>query len=168
MHCALEYGSDLHVNECQRFDTIVLGLLKDKKNKKKKDAKSRVFFNFLRCVRKLHYYGDVITHLIGNQLQNTMVVFKMHDSVPSVRYSSICNVLHLWRTSLIPTYRVYRLYDYRLYDLFGTCTLFISFEPIHCVLNYTHNNVSQYYLHNKISQNYLHNHICICKQIASI
>ena len=25
-----------------------------------------------------------------------MVVFKMRDSVPSVRYSSICNVLRLW------------------------------------------------------------------------
>ena len=35
----------------------------------------------------------------------------MRDSVPSVRYSSICNVLHLWRISLIPTYRVYQLYD---------------------------------------------------------
>ena len=35
----------------------------------------------------------------------------MRDSVPSVRYSSVCNVLRLWRISLIPTYRVYRLYD---------------------------------------------------------
>ena len=41
-----------------------------------------------------------------------MVVFKLRDSVSSVRYSTICNVLRLWRTSLIPTYRVYRLYDY--------------------------------------------------------
>ena len=40
-----------------------------------------------------------------------MVVFKMHDSVPSARYSPICNVLRQWKTSLIPTYRVYRLYD---------------------------------------------------------
>ena len=30
----------------------------------------------------------------------------MHDSVTSVKYSSICNVLRLWKTSLIPTYRV--------------------------------------------------------------
>ena len=47
-----------------------------------------------------------------------MVLFKMRDSVPSVRYSSVCIVLRLWRISLIPTYRVYRLYDrvYRLYD----------------------------------------------------
>ena len=35
----------------------------------------------------------------------------MHDSVPSPRYSAICNVLRQWKTSLIRTYRVYRLYD---------------------------------------------------------
>ena len=35
----------------------------------------------------------------------------MRDSVPSVRYSSVCNVLRQWRIWLIPTYRVYRLYD---------------------------------------------------------
>ena len=40
-----------------------------------------------------------------------MVVFKMRDSVPSARYSPVCNVLRLWRIRLIPTYRVYRLYD---------------------------------------------------------
>ena len=41
-----------------------------------------------------------------------MVVFKMRDSVPSASYSSVCNVLRQWNISLIPTYRVYRLYDY--------------------------------------------------------
>ena len=41
----------------------------------------------------------------------TMVVFKMRDSVPSARYPPVCNVLRLWRNSLIPTHRVYRLYD---------------------------------------------------------
>ena len=35
----------------------------------------------------------------------------MRDSVPSPRYSAVCNVLRQWKTSLIPTYRVYRLYD---------------------------------------------------------
>ena len=35
----------------------------------------------------------------------------MRDSVPSARYSSVCNVLLQWSISLIPTYRVYRLYD---------------------------------------------------------
>ena len=43
----------------------------------------------------------------------------MRDSVPSASYSSVCNVLRQWNISLIPTYRVYRLYDrvYRLYDI---------------------------------------------------
>ena len=36
-----------------------------------------------------------------------MVLFKMRDSVHSVRYSPVCNVLRLWRIWLIPTYRVY-------------------------------------------------------------
>ena len=40
-----------------------------------------------------------------------MVVFKMRDSVPSPRYSPVCNVWRQWKTLLIPTYRVYRLYD---------------------------------------------------------
>ena len=40
-----------------------------------------------------------------------IVVFKMRDSIPSARYSPICNVLRQWKTSLIPIYRVYRLYD---------------------------------------------------------
>ena len=35
----------------------------------------------------------------------------MSDSVPSARYSSVCNVLLQWSISLIPTYRVYRFYD---------------------------------------------------------
>ena len=40
-----------------------------------------------------------------------MMVFQMRDSVPSPRYSSVSNVLRQWKTLLIPTYRVYRLYD---------------------------------------------------------
>ena len=35
----------------------------------------------------------------------------MRDSVPSASYSSVCNVLRQWSISLIPTYRVYQLYD---------------------------------------------------------
>ena len=36
----------------------------------------------------------------------------MRDSVPTARYSSVRNVLRLWSISLIPTDRVYGLYDY--------------------------------------------------------
>ena len=50
------------------------------------------------------------THSIGNQLYNTMVLFKIRDSVPSMKYSSASNVLRLWRIWLIPTYRIYQLY----------------------------------------------------------
>ena len=35
----------------------------------------------------------------------------MRDSVPSPRYSPVCNVLRQWKTSLIPTSKVYLLYD---------------------------------------------------------
>ena len=31
------------------------------------------------------------TYSIGNQLYNLVVIFKMHDSVPNVRYFRICN-----------------------------------------------------------------------------
>ena len=33
-----------------------------------------------------------------------MVMFKMHNSILSVRYSCVCNVLCLWRILLIPTW----------------------------------------------------------------
>ena len=49
-----------------------------------------------------------------------MVVFKKRHSVPSARYSSVCNVLRQWRIWLIPTYRVYRLYDYIRRNILGT------------------------------------------------
>ena len=35
----------------------------------------------------------------------------MRESIPTARYSPVCNVLRQWKTSLILTYRVYRLYD---------------------------------------------------------
>ena len=70
------------------------------------------------------------THSIGNQLQNTMVVFKMRDSVPSARYSPVCNVLRQWKTSLIPTYRVYRLYDILVCVYYTHTNIFLEQEKI--------------------------------------
>ena len=49
----------------------------------------------------------------------------MRDSVPSGSYSSVCNVLRQWNISLIPTYRVYRLYDIESTDSMILC-------PINC------------------------------------
>ena len=65
----------------------------------------------MQCVRKLALYSDVIHLFDWKSAIEQMVVFKMRDSVPSARYSSVCNVLRQWRIWLIPTYRVYRLYD---------------------------------------------------------
>ena len=53
----------------------------------------------------------------------------MRDSVPSPRYSAICNVLREWKTSLIPTYRVYRLYDIESTD---SMTYIINLEIFAC------------------------------------
>ena len=51
------------------------------------------------------------TNSIENQLQNTMVVFKRRDSVPSASYSSVCNVLCLWSLSLIPIWPIIECTD---------------------------------------------------------
>ena len=58
----------------------------------------------------LRYIAMLYTYSIGNQPYNTMMVLKIRDSAPRARYSSVCNLLRLWRISLTPTYRVYRFY----------------------------------------------------------
>ena len=71
-----------------------------------------VIFYFARRAPKLLYYGDVIhSFYLKSAVEHDGVFFLMRDSVPSPRYSPICNVLRQWKTSLIPTYRVYRLHD---------------------------------------------------------
>ena len=50
----------------------------------------------------------------------------MRDSVPSPRYSPVCNVLRQWKTSLIPTYRVYRLYGKKKMNKKAKWRLFTS------------------------------------------
>ena len=53
----------------------------------------------------------------------------MRESVPTARYSPVCNVLRQWKTSLILTYRVYRLYD-------RTCTWHCqNFDSLHLLLS---------------------------------
>ena len=109
-----------------RYDTIALGLLKKEEEEEEEEEEENkecqiaiYFFYFARCLRKIALYS---AHSIGNQPYNTMVVFKMRDSLPSARYSSVCNVMRLWNISLIHTYRVYRLYDLFIqtlyYDIF--------------------------------------------------
>ena len=62
-------------------------------------------------VRKIALYSDLIHSFDWKSAVVHDGVFKMRDSVPSGSYSSVCNVLRQWNIPLIPTYRVYRLYD---------------------------------------------------------
>ena len=71
-------------------------------------------FYIARRAPKLRYYGDVIHSFYWKSAVEHDGGKKMRDSVPSPRYSPHCNVLRQWKTSLIPTYRVYRLYDISL------------------------------------------------------
>ena len=59
LHCALENGADLYVNECQKMRDYLARSTEERRRRRKKNAKSR-FFYFARCVRKLRYYSDVI------------------------------------------------------------------------------------------------------------
>ena len=60
LHCTLENGADLYVNERQKIRHYRARSTEERRRKKKKkNAKSR-FFYFAWCVRKLRYYSDVI------------------------------------------------------------------------------------------------------------
>ena len=56
LHCVLENGADLYVNERQKIRHYHT---RSAEERRIKNAKSR-FFYFMQCVRKLRYYGDVI------------------------------------------------------------------------------------------------------------
>ena len=75
-----------------------------------------------------------------------MVVFKMRDSVPSPRYSPVCNVLREWKTSLIPTYSLPTLCYHAIiyytmpFNIYYTLSLYtISCHDIlyHAIIYYT-------------------------------
>ena len=62
LHCALENGTDLYVNERQKIRHYRARSTEERKKKKKKKVEECqiVIFYFARCVRKLRYYIDVI------------------------------------------------------------------------------------------------------------
>ena len=64
LHCTLENGADLYVNERQKIRHYRARSTEERRRRKrrrrrKKNAKSR-FFYFARCVRKIALYSDVI------------------------------------------------------------------------------------------------------------
>ena len=61
---------------------------------KKKECQIAIFY-FAWCVCKLRCYDDVIYSFDWKSAVNAMVVLKMRDSVPSMRYSCVCNVSRL-------------------------------------------------------------------------
>ena len=69
----------------------------------------------------------------------------MRESVPTTRYLPVCNVLRQWKTSLLLTYRVYRLYY----------TIFIrKQEGLSTLWNYLRASLHQVYIVNQWGKNY--------------
>ena len=62
LHCVLENGADLYVNDRRKIRHY---RARPAEERKKKNAKSR-FFYFALCVRKLRYIAMLYTHSIGN------------------------------------------------------------------------------------------------------
>ena len=57
-----------------------------------------------------------------------MVKVRSLESVPFPRYLCLCNVLRICNIRAIPTYRVYRLYDYNIYVCVAIHSFLFVFE----------------------------------------
>ena len=101
LHCALENGADIYVNERQK----IRHYRARSTEKRRRKCQIVIFFTSRGVYVNCAIIPMLYTHSIGNQPYNTIVVFKMRDIVSSARYSSVCNVLLLWSISLIPTYK---------------------------------------------------------------
>ena len=67
LHCALENGADLYVNERQKIRHYHARSAEERRRRrKKKNAKSR-FFTSRGAYVKLRYITMLYTHSIGNQ-----------------------------------------------------------------------------------------------------
>ena len=66
LHCELENGADLYVNERQKIGQYRARSTEERKRRKKEEEElrrrmpNRDFFYFALCIRKLLYYSDVI------------------------------------------------------------------------------------------------------------
>ena len=67
LHCALQNGADLYVNECQKIRHYHTRSTEERRRRrrKKKNAKS-LFFTSHGAYIKLRYIVMLYTHLIGN------------------------------------------------------------------------------------------------------
>ena len=109
LHCALENGADLYVNERQKIRHFRDRSAEERK--RRKNAKSR-FFYFARCIRKLALYSHVII-LIRLQISRRtrwwclkcVIVYLARDIPTFVMY---CVIVYLARD--IPTFVMYCIY----------------------------------------------------------
>ena len=61
LHCALENGADLYVNERQKIRHYrARSTEKRRRIRRRRKKKNRYFIYFARCVRKLCNYSDII------------------------------------------------------------------------------------------------------------
>ena len=77
----------------------MLGLLKKEEEEEERRMPNYNFFTSRGAYINCAIIAMLYTHSIGNQPWNTMVVFKMHDSVPSMRYSSVCKMYWVYGES---------------------------------------------------------------------
>ena len=66
LHCTLENGADLCVNERQKIQHYHARSTEERRRKKKRNAKSR-FFTSRGAYVNLRYIAMLYTHTIGNQ-----------------------------------------------------------------------------------------------------
>ena len=67
LHCALENGADLYVNECQKMRHYRARSTEERRRRRrKKNPKSR-FFTSCGAYVKLRYIAMLYIHSIGNQ-----------------------------------------------------------------------------------------------------
>ena len=107
LHCTLENGADLYVNEHQKIQHYQARSAEERRRRRRKKNVKLRFFYFARCVRKIALYSDVIHSFNWKSAIEHHGVLK-HDSVPSARYSSVCNVLRQWSISLILIHKLIR------------------------------------------------------------
>ena len=69
LHCALENGADLYVNERQNIRHYCARSAEERRRRRrrKKNAKSQFFFTWRGAYVKLRYIAMLYTHSIGNQ-----------------------------------------------------------------------------------------------------
>ena len=60
LHCVLENGADLYVNERQKIRDYRARSTEERRRGKRKRMPNRNFFYFAWCVRKIALFSDVI------------------------------------------------------------------------------------------------------------